>query len=79
MEMVFVLGELDCYSFSTREKAVKDAFRLSEAMTYKLALINSPYGGCKAVVFEPSEGKSIEFLHDLENLLKKKRADLFLL
>lgn len=51
------------------EKAVKDALRLSEAMTYKLALINSPYGGCKAVVFEPEHGKTTEFLHNVGMLI----------
>lgn len=56
------------------EKAIKDAFRLSEAMTYKLALINSPYGGCKAVVFEPNEGKSDEFLHDIGTLIEEENG-----
>jgi len=56
------------------EKAIKDAFRLSEAMTYKLALINSPYGGCKAVVFEPNEGKSNEFLHDIGTLIEEEKG-----
>jgi leucine dehydrogenase len=56
------------------EKAVKDALRLSEAMTYKLALINAPYGGCKAVVFEPVEGKSQEFLHDIGELIEEEQG-----
>jgi len=56
------------------EKAVKDALRLSEAMTYKLALINAPYGGCKAVVFEPVEGKSDEFLHDIGILIEEEKG-----
>ncbi|MFC1734416.1 Glu/Leu/Phe/Val dehydrogenase dimerization domain-containing protein [candidate division KSB1 bacterium] len=55
-------------------KAIKDALRLSEAMTYKLALINSPYGGCKAVVFEPVEGKSNEFLHDIGTLIEEEKG-----
>jgi leucine dehydrogenase len=54
------------------EKAVKDALRLSEAMTYKLALIGSPYGGCKAVVFEPIEGKSDDFLRDTGTLIQEE-------
>jgi len=56
------------------EKAIKDALRLSEAMTYKLALINSPYGGCKAVVFEPVEGKSEEFLQDIGTLIEEENG-----
>lgn len=54
------------------EKAVKDALRLSEAMTYKLALIGSPHGGCKAVVFEPIEGKSDDFLRDIGTLIQEE-------
>lgn len=56
------------------EKAVKDALRLSEAMTYKLALIDAPYGGCKAVVFEPSDGKTNEFLHDIGTLIEEENG-----
>lgn len=56
------------------EKAVKDALRLSEAMTYKLALINAPYGGCKAVVFEPGCGKTKEFLHDIGTLIEEENG-----
>lgn len=56
------------------EKALKDALRLSEAMTYKLALIDAPYGGCKAVVFEPVEGKSQEFLHDIGGLIEEEQG-----
>ncbi len=54
------------------EKAIKDALRLSEAMTYKLAMINSPYGGCKAVVFEPHDGKTNEFLQDVGKLIEEE-------
>lgn len=54
------------------EKALKDALRLSEAMTYKLALINVPYGGCKAVIFLPESGKTNEFLHDIGSLVEEE-------
>lgn len=56
------------------EKAIKDALRLSEAMTYKLALIDAPYGGCKAVVFEPVEGKSQDFLQDIGKLIEEEQG-----
>jgi len=56
------------------EKGFKDALRLSEAMTYKLALINAPYGGCKAVVFEPKEGKSKKFLHNIGELIEEEKG-----
>lgn len=67
-------GGIRLLPLSTEEKAVKDAFRLSEAMTYKLALINSPYGGCKAVVFEPADGKSVEFLHNVGELVEEEHG-----
>lgn len=54
------------------EEGLKDALRLSEAMTYKLALINEPYGGSKAVVFAPKEGKSEQFLNDVGKLIEEE-------
>ena len=59
---------------NSEEKAFKDALRLSEAMTYKLALINAPYGGCKAVVLMPEEGKSKNFLHNIGKLIEKEQG-----
>lgn len=56
------------------DKGLKDALRLSEAMTYKLALIDAPYGGCKAVVFAPESGKTKEFLHDVGRLIEEERG-----
>lgn len=56
------------------DKALKDALRLSEAMTYKLALINAPYGGCKAVVFLPKEGKTKKFLHSIGKLIEEEKG-----
>lgn len=56
------------------EKGLKDALRLSEAMTYKLALIDAPYGGCKAVVFTPESGKTKEFLRDVGRLIEEEHG-----
>lgn len=56
------------------EKAIKDALRLSESMTYKLALIDAPYGGCKAVVFIPLEGKTKKFLHNIGTLIEGEKG-----
>ena len=67
-------GGVRLLPFNAKEKAVVDALRLSEAMTYKLAMINSPYGGCKAVVFEPEEGKTVEFLHDIGKLIEEEKG-----
>jgi leucine dehydrogenase len=57
-----------------KEAAIEDALRLSEAMTYKLALINTPYGGCKATVLLPDSGKTEEFLHDIGELIEEERG-----
>jgi len=59
---------------NTEEKGIKDALRLSEAMTYKLALINMPYGGCKAVVFTPKNGKTKKFLRDIGKLIEEEQG-----
>ena len=67
-------GGVRLLPFDSGEKAVKDALRLSEAMTYKLALINAPYGGCKAVAFEPIDGKTTEFLHDIGSLIEEEKG-----
>lgn len=56
------------------EKAIKEVLRLSEAMTYKLALINSPYGGCKAVVIEPTGGKTDNFLYNVGKLIEEEKG-----
>jgi leucine dehydrogenase len=67
-------GGVRLLPFDAGEKAVKDALRLSEAMTYKLSSINSPYGGCKAVVFEPKDGKTTEFLHNIGELIEEEKG-----
>ncbi|MBI5306507.1 hypothetical protein HZB04_02900 [Candidatus Wolfebacteria bacterium] len=67
-------GGIRLLPFNAGEKAVKDVLRLSEAMTYKLAFINSPYGDCKAVVFEPSNGKTINFLHNIGALIEEEKG-----
>ncbi len=67
-------GGVRLLSSNAGEEAVKDALRLSEAMTYKLALVNAPYGGCKAVVFAPSGGETREFLHDIGTLIEEENG-----
>jgi len=56
------------------EKGLKDALRLSESMTNKLALINEYYGGCKSVAFLPEKGKTKEFLHDIGIVIEKEEG-----
>jgi len=50
------VGGTRIYSYKTNKEAIEDAFSLSEAMTYKCALANVPYGGGKGVIIL-SEGK----------------------
>jgi leucine dehydrogenase len=59
---------------NSEEKAFKDALRLSEAMSYKVALINSKYGGCKGVVLMPKRGKNKKFLHDIGTLIEQEKG-----
>ncbi|MBU4086754.1 MAG: hypothetical protein KKB21_04230 [Nanoarchaeota archaeon] len=59
------------------EKAVTDALRLSEAMTYKLALINSHYGSCKAVVLSQAVEKQRSSYTISGILSKKKKVDSY--
>ncbi|MCX6773950.1 MAG: hypothetical protein NTY68_03045, partial [Candidatus Micrarchaeota archaeon] len=40
------------------KEAMRDAMRLSEAMTHKLSMIDEPFGGSKLVVIPPQSGKS---------------------
>lgn len=74
MEMAFVLEGIRLLPQDSGEKAIKDALRLSEAMTYKLALINAPYGGCKAVVLIPPGGKTKQLLHNIGTLVESEKG-----
>ncbi|MFH1315012.1 MAG: Glu/Leu/Phe/Val dehydrogenase dimerization domain-containing protein [Candidatus Uhrbacteria bacterium] len=67
-------GGIRLLAHDAGEKGIKDAFRLSEAMTYKLALLNLPYGGCKAVVFVPKKGKSKKFLRNVGTLVDQEQG-----
>jgi glutamate dehydrogenase/leucine dehydrogenase len=44
-------------------EGMRDAMRLSEAMTHKLAMIDEAFGGSKMVVLAPEEGKRDALLH----------------
>ena len=47
------VGGTRYYPYRSEEEALKDALRLSRAMTYKCAVAGVPYGGGKAVLVAP--------------------------
>lgn len=47
------VGGTRFWDYATDEDALRDALRLSRAMSYKCALANVPYGGGKAVLIAP--------------------------
>jgi len=53
-----VFGGVRLLPANSCDEAVRDALRLSEAMTHKLAMIFEPFGGGKLVVTAPPSGKS---------------------
>jgi leucine dehydrogenase len=48
------LGGVRCWNYPDESSARADAIRLSEAMTYKSAVADLPFGGGKAVILKPS-------------------------
>lgn len=57
------VGGTRMYPYANKREAVRDALRLSRAMTYKCALAKVPYGGGKAVIIgDPVKDKSKELI-----------------
>ncbi len=57
------IGGTRYFSYASSEDALRDALRLSRAMTYKCALANMPFGGGKGVIIADARyPKSPEFL-----------------
>lgn len=50
------LGATRLWMYTSPEKALRDAFRLSRLMSYKSALAGLPYGGAKGVLISPPGG-----------------------
>ncbi len=50
-------GATRFWSYDGQGEALKDALRLSKLMSYKNALAGLPYGGAKAVLIKPKNGK----------------------
>jgi leucine dehydrogenase len=61
------LGGIRFWRYATEDDAVRDALRLSEAMTLKAAAAGLDQGGGKAVVLvgDPDAPRSVELLHAL--------------
>ena len=58
------------FSYNSEDEAIKDALRLSKAMTYKCALAGVPYGGGKGVIINNSnKGKTNKLLKGYANAL----------
>jgi leucine dehydrogenase len=57
------LGGCRVMAYADEQEAFTDALKLSEAMTYKNALANLPYGGGKAVIWlQPGQSKTPELI-----------------
>ena len=53
-------GGVRMRAYDTEDDALRDALRLSRAMTYKMAMAGLPYGGGKSVIIgDPRTDKSI--------------------
>ena len=70
-------GTRFCY-YKNEEEALRDALRLSRAMTYKCALACVPYGGGKAVLMVPRPTKKAENLKNEKYLIAYARKLDFL-
>ncbi len=57
------VGGTRMYPYQSKEDALRDVLRLSQAMTYKCALAGVPHGGGKAVVIgDPDKDKTDELI-----------------
>src|SRR3989344_2068422 len=48
-------GGTRCFEYPSESEAIRDALRLSQAMTYKCALAKVPFGGGKGVILVDSK------------------------
>ena len=64
-------GGLRIVSYKSEKDALKDALRLSKAMTYKAAMANLPLGGGKAVIIAEPSQKEPALLHSFGNFLNQ--------
>ena len=70
-------GTRFCY-YKSEEDALRDALRLSRAMTYKCALAKVPYGGGKAVLMAPRSASAANTLKNEKYLAAYARKVDFL-
>jgi leucine dehydrogenase len=76
IELGSALGGTRIYPYATREDALADVLRLSEAMTYKSALAKSGTGGGKSVIMgDPAKLKTKKFLHAFGKVIDSLQGD----
>ena len=74
------VGGTRYWAYKNEEEALRDALRLSKAMTYKCAAAGVPYGGGKAVLIAPKKGfskKTEAFLAAYAKKLKLLQGNFF--
>lgn len=69
------LGGARFYPYTTRQEALNDVLRLSEAMTYKSSLAKSGTGGGKSVIIGNPKVKTIPLLHRFAEVINSLKGD----
>jgi leucine dehydrogenase len=76
IELGPALGGTRIYPYQSREKALNDVLRLSQAMTYKSSLAKSGTGGGKSVIMgDPAKLKTKKFLHAFGKVVDSLQGD----
>ncbi|ROS05068.1 leucine dehydrogenase [Sinobacterium caligoides] len=66
------VGGCRMFNYATEQDAIDDALQLSEAMTYKAAMANLPYGGGKSIIIgDPSCDKSTAKFHAMGDFIER--------
>ncbi len=73
------IGGTRFWYYATDDDALRDALRLSRAMTYKCAIADVPFGGAKGVLMapKPGEGKTDELLVSYTEALRQLGEKFF--
>lgn len=72
------VGGTRYWNYGSEEEALRDALRLSRAMTYKCALAGVPYGGGKGVILaHPQKPKSKELIRAYARCIDKLQGRFY--